>query len=58
MLRRNEVNCTWNMSDEMARRQDQDYIASLNMINEGGVAFEKTEEENQMDQSNLNDSKY
>ena len=49
------MNCKWNMSEEMERRQDQDYIASLNMINEGGVAFEKTKEENQTEQSNSND---
>lgn len=37
----------WNDPEEMALRQDKDYIASLNMINEGGVAFEKTEDDNQ-----------
>ena len=41
------------MSEEMARRQDQDYIASLNMINEGGVAFEKITDENQIEPSKL-----
>ena len=37
----------WNDPEEMALRQDKDFIASLNMINEGGVAFEKTVDDNQ-----------
>jgi len=44
----------WNESEEMALRQDKDYIASLNMINEGGVAFEKTEDDNQPEPNSEN----
>jgi len=47
----------WTDSEEMARRNDPDLIASLNMINEGGVAFEKTSDDNQNDHTNFSSTK-
>lgn len=47
----------WNDPEEMALRKDKDYIASLNMINEGGVAFEKTVDESLMESPNFNNPK-
>ena len=46
----------WVDPEEMARRQDRDFIASLNMINEGGVDYEAFKADRQTEHTNTHGS--